>query len=326
MALALTEEQGRYGGRPVALTRDEDVLDTWFSSALWPFSTLGWPDETPELKRYYPTATLVTAFDIIFFWVARMMMMGLNFMDEVPFQRRLHPRHRSRREGREDVEVEGQRHRPADDRRPVRRRCAALHAGGDGGAGRDIKLSTARVEGYRNFATKSGTPRFAEMNGCARLGFDPPSVKQPLNRWILSEAARAADEIAAGIPSFKFNEAAGAAYRFVWNQFCDWYLELAKPVLQGEGVDAAEKAETQATVAHVIDLICQLLHPFMPFLTEELWAQKAGEGAPRKLGRRRGPVGLPDALARSVGAEGRGGRGRDRLRRRSDLRHPLGAL
>jgi valyl-tRNA synthetase len=151
--------------------------------------------------------------------------------------------------------------------------------------GRDIKLSTARVEGYRNFATKIwNAARFAELNGCARIeGFDPAKVKQPLNRWILSEAARAADEIAAGIPSFKFNEAAAAAYRFTWGQFCDWYLELAKPVLQGEGVDPAEKVETQATVAHVIDLICQLLHPFMPFLTEELWAQKAGEGAPRKL-------------------------------------------
>ncbi|HVK93055.1 MAG TPA: class I tRNA ligase family protein, partial [Mycoplana sp.] len=151
--------------------------------------------------------------------------------------------------------------------------------------GRDIKLATSRVEGYRNFATKIwNAARFAELNGCARAeGFDPTAVRQPLNRWILSEAAQAAEEVAAGIPSFKFNEAAGAAYRFVWNQFCDWYLELAKPMLQGESVDAAAKAETQATVAYVIDLICQLLHPFMPFLTEELWAQKAEAGAPRKL-------------------------------------------
>jgi valyl-tRNA synthetase len=279
-ALAL----GRYGA-PVQLTRDEDVLDTWFSSALWPFSTLGWPEETAELKRYYPTATLVTAFDIIFFWVARMMMMGLNFMDEVPFRDvYIHAIVRDEK-GAKMSKSKGNVIDPltlvdqygAD---ALRFTLAAMAA-----QGRDIKLATARVEGYRNFATKIwNAARFAELNGCARLAdFDPAAVKQPLNRWILSEAARAADEIAAGIPSFRFNEAAGAAYRFVWNQFCDWYLELAKPVLQGEGVEAGEKAETQATVAHVIDLICQLLHPFMPFLTEELWAQKAGEGAPRRL-------------------------------------------
>ncbi|TAJ33324.1 valine--tRNA ligase [Bosea sp. (in: a-proteobacteria)] len=275
---------GHYGG-PVALTRDEDVLDTWFSSALWPFSTLGWPEETPELKRYYPTATLVTAFDIIFFWVARMMMMGLNVMDEVPFRDvYIHAIVRDEK-GAKMSKSKGNVIDPlvlvdqygAD---ALRFTLAAMAA-----QGRDIKLATSRVEGYRNFATKIwNAARFAEINGCARAeGFDPAAVKQPLNRWILSEAARAAEEIAAGIPSFRFNEAAGAAYRFVWNQFCDWYLELAKPVLQGEGVDPAGKAETQATVAYVIDLICQLLHPFMPFLTEELWAQKAGVGAPRKL-------------------------------------------
>ncbi|MCO5093319.1 valine--tRNA ligase [Bosea sp. (in: a-proteobacteria)] len=273
-----------YGG-PVELRRDEDVLDTWFSSALWPFSTLGWPEETPELKRYYPTATLVTAFDIIFFWVARMMMMGLNFMDEVPFRDvYIHAIVRDEK-GAKMSKSKGNVIDPltlvdkygAD---ALRFTLAAMAA-----QGRDIKLATQRVEGYRNFATKIwNAARFAEINGCARAeGFDPAAVKEPLNRWILSEAAQAAEEIAAGIPSFKFNEAAGAAYRFVWNQFCDWYLELAKPVLQGEGVDAAAKAETQGTVAYVIDLICQLLHPFMPFLTEELWAQKAEAGAPRRL-------------------------------------------
>jgi valyl-tRNA synthetase len=272
-------------GDTVELRRDEDVLDTWFSSALWPFSTLGWPDETPELKRYYPTATLVTAFDIIFFWVARMMMMGLNFMDEVPFRDvYIHAIVRDEK-GAKMSKSKGNVIDPltlvdkygAD---ALRFTLSAMAA-----QGRDIKLATSRVEGYRNFATKIwNAARFAELNGCARAAdFDPASVKQPLNRWILSEAAQAAEEIAAGIPSFRFNEAAGAAYRFVWNQFCDWYLELAKPVLQGEGVDIAAKVETQATVAYVIDLICQLLHPFMPFLTEELWAQKAEAGAPRKL-------------------------------------------
>lgn len=282
-ALALAH----YGG-PVELKRDEDVLDTWFSSALWPFSTLGWPEETAELKRYYPTATLVTAFDIIFFWVARMMMMGLNFMDEVPFKDvYIHAIVRDEK-GAKMSKSKGNVIDPlvlvdkygAD---ALRFTLAAMAA-----QGRDIKLATARVEGYRNFATKIwNAARFAEINGCARAaGFDPAKVTLPLNRWILSEAARTADAVAAGIESFKFNEAADAAYRFVWGQFCDWYLELSKPVLQAEELDAAgtaARAETQATVAHVIDLICQLLHPFMPFLTEELWAQKAGAGAPREV-------------------------------------------
>ena len=283
-AEAATLATAHYGA-PVALTRDEDVLDTWFSSALWPFSTMGWPENTAELARYYPTSVLITGFDIIFFWVARMMMMGLNFMDEVPFKDvYIHAIVRDEK-GAKMSKSKGNVIDPltlvdkygAD---ALRFTLSAMAA-----QGRDIKLSTQRVEGYRNFATKIwNAARFAELNGCARAeGFDPASVKQPLNRWILSEAAQAAEEIAAGIPSFRFNEAAGAAYRFVWNQFCDWYLELAKPVLQGEGVDAAARAETQATVAYVIDLICQLLHPFMPFLTEELWAQKAEAGAPRKL-------------------------------------------
>ena len=296
-ALAL----GYYGGA-VALTRDEDVLDTWFSSALWPFSTLGWPEETPELKRYYPTATLVTAFDIIFFWVARMMMMGLETMDEIPFRDvYIHAIVRDEK-GAKMSKSKGNVIDPlvlvdkygAD---ALRFTLAAMAA-----QGRDIKLSTQRVEGYRNFATKIwNAARFAELNGCERVaGFDPKAVKQPLNRWILSEAATAAEEIAAAIPVFRFNDAAGAAYRFVWGQFCDWYLELAKPVLQGEGVAEAERAETRATVAHVIDLMCQLLHPFMPFLTEELWAQKVAAGAARDTGGDAGLVCLtrwPDLAA-----------------------------
>lgn len=282
-ALALSH----YGGA-VELKRDEDVLDTWFSSALWPFSTLGWPEETAELKRYYPTATLVTAFDIIFFWVARMMMMGLNFMGEVPFKDvYIHAIVRDEK-GAKMSKSKGNVIDPlvlvdkygAD---ALRFTLSAMAA-----QGRDIKLATSRVEGYRNFATKIwNAARFAEINGCLRAeGFDPATVTLPLNRWILSEAARTAEAVAAGIESFKFNEAADPAYRFVWGQFCDWYLELSKPVLQAEELDAAgtaARAETQATVAHVIDLICQLLHPFMPFLTEELWAQKANAGAPRAV-------------------------------------------
>jgi valyl-tRNA synthetase len=286
---ALSEDEARaIAGDPARLSemfkRDEDVLDTWFSSALWPFSTLGWPDETTELKRFYPTDVLVTGFDIIFFWVARMMMMGLHFRNEIPFRDvYIHALVRDEK-GAKMSKSKGNAIDPIDviDRfgaDALRFTLAAMAA-----QGRDIKLSQSRVEGYRNFATKLwNASRFAEMNGCARLaGFDPAAVREPLNRWILGEAAKAAAETAGAIESYRFNDAANAAYRFVWSVFCDWHLELAKPVLQG-GVDSAAKTETQATIAHVLDTIYALLHPFMPFLTEELWAIK-GEAGPSRAG------------------------------------------
>ncbi|MEZ0251597.1 MAG: valine--tRNA ligase [Methylobacteriaceae bacterium] len=263
-------------GREVALTRDPDVLDTWFSSALWPFSTLGWPDKTPELARFYPTNTLVTGKDIIFFWVARMMMMGLHLTDQAPFETvYLHTLVRDEK-GAKMSKSKGNVVDPVDliDRfgaDALRFTLAALAA-----PGRDIKLGPQRVEGYRNFATKLwNAARFAEMNGCElKADFRPEAVRETLNAWALTEAAKAVTEVAQGITVYRFNDAAAAAYRFVWNVFCDWYLELAKPVLQGEGVDPAARAETQATVAFLIDQIAKLLHPFMPFLTEELWAIK----------------------------------------------------
>jgi valyl-tRNA synthetase len=267
-----TQEMARHPEkRAPILTRDEDVLDTWFSSALWPFSTLGWPDETPELKRYYPTSALVTGFDIIFFWVARMMMMGLHFMKEVPFHDvYIHALVRDER-GQKMSKSKGNVIDPlalidtygAD---ALRFTLAAMAA-----QGRDIKLSTQRVEGYRNFATKLwNAARFAEMNECARVaGFDPKSAKQVLNRWIAHETAKAIAEITEAIETYRFNDAAAAAYRFVWNIYCDWYLELAKPLLTGADTDA--KRETQAMVAWVRDEVLKLLHPFMPFITEELW-------------------------------------------------------
>ena len=269
-------------GRDVALTRDEDVLDTWFSSALWPFSTLGWPDDTPEVKRYYPTNTLVTGFDIIFFWVARMMMMGLHFMDEVPFDTvYIHALVRDEK-GAKMSKSKGNVIDPLDvieqyGADALRMTLAAMAA-----QGRDIKLSVQRVEGYRNFATKIwNAARFAEMNECRRVaGFDPKAVKETLNKWALSECAKAVNEVAAGIEAYKFNEAALAAYRFIWNVFCDWTLELAKPILQG--ADSPAKDETRATIAFILDEICKLLHPFMPFLTEELWAVKGQEGPKRE--------------------------------------------
>ena len=251
--------------------RDEDVLDTWFSSALWPFSTLGWPDETSELKRYYPTDVLVTGFDIIFFWVARMMMMGLHFMKEVPFRTvYIHALVRDER-GAKMSKSKGNVIDPLDligeyGADALRFTLAAMAA-----QGRDIKLSTQRVEGYRNFATKLwNAARFAEMNGCVTVpGFDPAQAKETLNRWIASETQKAIQDITTTIEVYRFNDAAGTVYRFVWNIYCDWYLELAKPVLTGP--DGEAKAEMRAMVAWVRDSIFKLLHPFMPFITEELW-------------------------------------------------------
>ncbi|MGB9322838.1 MAG: valine--tRNA ligase, partial [Pseudolabrys sp.] len=274
--VALTEAEAqtdadKHYGKKTKLTRDEDVLDTWFSSALWPFSTLGWPDNTPELKRYYPTSTLVTGFDIIFFWVARMMMMGLHFMKEIPFHDvYIHALVRDA-SGAKMSKSKGNVIDPlalideygAD---ALRFTLAAMAA-----QGRDIKLSTQRVEGYRNFATKLwNAARFAEMNGCASVAnFDPKSAKETLNRWIAHETAKAVTEITESLEAYRFNDAAAAVYRFVWNIYCDWYLELAKPLLTG--VDGAAKSETQAMVAWGRDEILKLLQPFMPFITEELW-------------------------------------------------------
>jgi valyl-tRNA synthetase len=264
------------------LTRDEDVLDTWFSSALWPFSTLGWPDETPELRTYYQTDVLVTGFDIIFFWVARMMMMGLHFMDEEPFHTvYVHALVRDRN-GAKMSKSKGNVIDPLElideyGADALRFTLASMAA-----QGRDVKLDPARIAGYRNFGTKLwNATRFAEMNGVARndelwLG----DAKLTINRWILTELARTTREITAGIEAFRFNEAANAAYRFVWNLFCDWYLELLKPVFMGD--DAAAKAESQAVAAFVLDEIYKLLHPMMPFITEELWAHTAGEGRERQ--------------------------------------------
>jgi valyl-tRNA synthetase len=272
----------RYYGHAVALTRDEDVLDTWFSSALWPFSTLGWPDETPELRRYYPTDTLVTGFDIIFFWVARMMMMGLQFMQQVPFSVvYIHALVRDEK-GAKMSKSKGNVIDPLhliDDygADALRFTLAAMAA-----QGRDIKLSTARVEGYRNFATKLWNAcRFAEVNGCVAVkGFDPKSVHDTLNRWIAHETAKAVAEVTAAIETYRFNEAANAVYRFVWNIFCDRYLEFVKLVLSGS--DSAAKSETGAMVAWVRDEVLKLLHPFMPFITEELWQVTAESGPARE--------------------------------------------
>jgi valyl-tRNA synthetase len=268
--------------QPTQLTRDPDVLDTWFSSALWPFSTLGWPDETAELKRYYPTDVLVTGFDIIFFWVARMMMMGLEFLEEEPFHTvYMHALVRDEK-GQKMSKTKGNVIDPlqlidqygAD---ATRFTLAAMAA-----QGRDLKLSIQRVEGYRNFVTKIwNAARFLEMNEARRVeGFDPKSTTLPLNRWIVGATARGMAAVRAGIEDYKFNEAANSAYDFVWGTFCDWYVEFAKPVFMGQ--DEAAKAETRATAAWALDQILIMLHPMMPFVTEELWAETGKFGAQRE--------------------------------------------
>ena len=276
----ITDEQAREMAEDPAkrdsfIRRDEDVLDTWFSSALWPFSTLGWPQTDEDVKRYYPTNVLVTGFDIIFFWVARMMMMGMHFMKDVPFPTvYIHALVRDEK-GAKMSKSKGNVIDPlnlidqfgAD---ALRFTLAAMAA-----QGRDIKLATSRVEGYRNFATKLWNAcRFAEMNECVLpAGFDPTAAKEVLNRWIAHETVKATREVTEAIEAYRFNDAAGAAYRFVWNVYCDWYLELAKPLMMGE--DGPAKAETRAMVAWARDEILKLLHPFMPFITEELWAVTA---------------------------------------------------
>ena len=263
------------------ITRDEDVLDTWFSSALWPFSTMGWPEKTPELATYYPTSALVTGFDIIFFWVARMMMMGLHVMGEEPFKtvyvhalvRDKNGAKMSKSKGNVIDPIELFDEFGAD---AVRFTLAIMAA-----QGRDVKLDTQRIAGYRNFGTKLwNATRFAGMNGAEHgVAVDGSTLTLQLNRWLMTELSRTVAETEKAIEAYRFNEAAGALYRFVWNNFCDWYLELSKPIFLGE--DEAAKEETRRVTGYVLDRVFALLHPFMPFLTEELWTLTAPEAAPR---------------------------------------------
>jgi valyl-tRNA synthetase len=258
-------------GESVTLVRDEDVLDTWFSSALWPFSTLGWPDQTPEVARYYPGDVLITGFDIIFFWVARMIMMGMHFMDDVPFHtvymhalvRDAQGQKMSKSKGNVMDPLELIDKYGAD---ALRFTLTAMAA-----QGRDIKLSEERVEGYRNFATKLwNATRYCEMNGCLPSpGFDPAAVTYIPNQWIISALATMKSDLDTAIAEYRFNEAAMCVYQFVWGAFCDWYLEFTKPVLAENN---AVSDEIRKTTGWVLDQILLILNPFMPFITEELFA------------------------------------------------------
>jgi valyl-tRNA synthetase len=256
-AEAITAAEAHYG-RKVDLVRDEDVLDTWFSSGLWPFSTLGWPEKTPELERYYPTSLLVTGFDILFFWVARMMMFGLHFLDEVPFDMvYIHALVRDAK-GQKMSKSKGNIIDPLELIDKYGADALRFTLASQAAQGRDVKLSEQRVAGNRNFATKLwNAARFCEMNGCAvDPDFVPAKVKQTVNRWLVSELKKVQDRVTSGVDSYRFNEAANDAYHFVWGTFCDWYLEFSKPALQGD--DDAAKAETQATAAWALEEILRL--------------------------------------------------------------------
>ncbi len=264
-------------GAGVKLQQDPDVFDTWFSSGLWPFSTLGWPDQTPDLAAYYPGNVLITGFDIIFFWVARMMMMSLYFMQQVPFKTiYIHALVRDE-SGAKMSKSKGNVIDPLaiiDDYGADALRFTLTAMAGQG---RDIKLSPQRVELSRNFATKLwNAARFCQMNGCAYTpSFPPEAAQDTLNKWIIGKLAQTAQAVTTALDDYRFNDAATTLYEFIWHGFCDWYVELAKPILQTDGHAAG--AEVRATASYVIRQILHLLHPIMPFVTEELWAELYSE-------------------------------------------------
>ncbi len=260
----------------VGIGRDPDVLDTWFSSGLWPIGTLGWPEDTPELQKYFPTSTLITGQDILFFWVARMMMMQLEVVGQVPFNTvYLHQLVRDEK-GVKMSKTLGNVIDPLDMIDEFGADAVRFTMTSMASIGGTLKLSTERVKGYRNFGTKLwSATRFAEMNECVPVdGFNPKSCTQTLNKWIVGETARALDQLNASLEAYRFNDAASGLYAFVWGKVCDWYVELSKPIFFGE--DQAAIKETRATMAWVIDQCLIMLHPIMPFITEELWGSIAG--------------------------------------------------
>ncbi len=270
---------GRCGGKE--LRQETDVLDTWFSSALWPFSTMGWPQETDELRVFYPTSVLVTGFDILFFWVARMMMMGLHFMGDVPFKevhihalvRDIHGRKMSKSRGNVIDPLVVMQEYGTD---AFRFTLAAFAA-----QGRDILLSEERIEGYRHFANKIwNASRFSLANLTDFRGIsqeiDLGELRLP-NRWILSRFNETVREVTEALEEYRFNDGAQAIYHFMWHEYCDWFLELIKPVLYGKD-DSQERTVTQYVLMRVLDGALRLLHPFMPFITEEIWQRLPHDG------------------------------------------------
>lgn len=273
------EDQARlkavaYYGEAVDLTRDTDVLDTWFSSALWPFSTLGWPNQTPELQRYYPTDVLDTGFDIIFFWVARMMMMGLHFTKEVPFKTvYIHGMVRDEK-GAKMSKTKGNVIDPLTymdkfGTDAVRFALSALTV-----PGRDLKLGESRIESGRNFMTKIwNAARFLQMNGCAYdPAFNPSASRHTVNRWMAAHISTLTNQVREALDAYRFDEAASHIYQFVWGTYCDYYLEFLKPIFQ----DEALATEARHTAAWAFVQILKIAHPFIPFITEALWKEFTG--------------------------------------------------
>jgi valyl-tRNA synthetase len=264
-----------YYGKSEALIQDEDVLDTWFSSALWPFSTLGWPEETADLKAFYPTSVLVTGTDILFFWVARMMMMGLYALGDVPFKTvLLHALVRDEK-GQKMSKTKGNVVDPLEvmdeyGADALRFTMAALAS-----PGRDLRFSKRVVEIYRNFGTKIwNATRFCVGHGIALGTQDtPPAVTHPIHQWIQHETAQVLNLLEEKMAAYRFDEAASVLYQFVWGTVCDWYIELCKPLLEGE--DQAQRLEAQQSLGWLLGIICRILHPFMPHMTEEIWQQLA---------------------------------------------------
>ena len=261
----------KHYGKHVELRRETDVLDTWFSSGLWAFSTLGWPEATEYLKTFYPTSVLVTGFDIIFFWVARMMMMSMYMMKRVPFKKcYIHGLVRDE-QGRKMSKSKGNTVDPMETIEKYGADALRFFMASSETQGRDINLSDSRIQGYRNFATKLwNAARFCEMNQCYSVkDFDIKNVKFPINKWIVAKAKEATKNVTDNLNNYRFSDAANAVYQFVWGTFCDWYIELTKPIFYGDNDEKIN--ETRATAAWVLDRILIILHPFMPFVTTELW-------------------------------------------------------
>ena len=271
---APTEKKAIEISGKIKLTRDTDVLDTWFSSGIWPIATLGWPNNTIELQKYFPTSVLVTGFDILFFWVARMMMMQLVLVDNVPFEKvYVHALVRDEK-GKKMSKSLGNVLDPLDLINKYGADAVRFTLSSMAAMGRDLKLSIDRVMGYRNFGTKIwNAARFAKLNNCeSSENFIPSSVKHSINKWIIFETINLNKEVNNALNSFRFNDASYHLYSHIWSKFCDWYIEFSKPLFSG--LDEEIKLETQQTYAWVLEQCLIMLHPFMPFITEEIWLQK----------------------------------------------------
>jgi valyl-tRNA synthetase len=304
MVVAMTAPDGCPECGGTVLIQETDVLDTWFSSALWPFSTMGWPEETGLLKTFYPTSVLVTGFDILFFWVARMMMMGIHFMGEVPFTDvYVHALVRDEA-GKKMSKSKGNVIDPLNIIETYGTDAFRFTLAAFAAQGRDVKMSEKRVEGYRHFVNKLwNAARFALMHlDRGYEGIDRERLSLP-DRWIVSRLDRVTAEVADAIETYRFNDAAGTLYQFIWHEFCDWYLEAVKPALYGNGAAEGDLETTRSVLWTVLHDIIVLLHPFMPFVTEEIWSHLPGTEGSVMTAAFPGPDNDARGIAADPGAE-----------------------